>query len=610
MTKISSIFHSVKKYVIAHKVISGIVSIALIYSVYWVYGYYSNIKATETRYVLSQVSTSTVLSTVTGTGQITVSNQLDVKSKVSGEVLSVYVSPGDKVNAGDLMMHLDSTDAEKTLRDAKISLQSAQIALQKLVAPADNLTLLQAQNNVSKANQTKVDAVSALAKSYDDGFNITANTFLDLPNVMSGLQSILYSSTQGLSTGGQWNIDYYATVAALYDSRATGYKDDTDAKYQAAFSAYNQNYTDFKASSRFSGATTTENLINETYNTTKLIAEAVKSSTNLIQFYQDQLTAHNLKSVSQVTTALSNLNNYTSLTNSDLLNLFGAKSSIQNNKDSVINADQQIAESNISLTKTETGADPLDIQTNKLSLLQRQNAVDDAQTNIYNYYIRAPFSGIIAAVNFKKMETVGSGSAVVTLISDEKFAQTTLNEVDASKVKVGDKATLTFDAIDGLTISGSVAEIDPLGTVSQGVVTYNVKIKMDTQDDRIKSGMSFSATIITDTAIGVLTVPASAVKTNGSGSYVQVFNQNDLNGVDMATAMSNTGIPMNVTPGQKTVMVGLSDDTSVEIKSGLNGGDYVISKTITASKTTTKATTATSLLGGTRTGGGGTFRAN
>ena len=100
------------------------------------------------------------------------------------------------------------------------------------------------------------------------------------------------------------------------------------------------------------------------------------------------------------------------------------------------------------------------------------------------------------------------------LITKQKIAEISLNEVDAAKVKVGQKVTLTFDAIDGLSITGEVSEIDALGTVSQGVVTYGVKIAFDTQDERVKSGMSVSAAIITDVKQNVLLVPNAAVKSN------------------------------------------------------------------------------------------------
>ncbi|MDD5433706.1 MAG: hypothetical protein PHE77_03610, partial [Candidatus Pacebacteria bacterium] len=61
------------------------------------------------------------------------------------------------------------------------------------------------------------------------------------------------------------------------------------------------------------------------------------------------------------------------------------------------------------------------------------------------------------------------------------MAEISLNEVDVAKVKIGQRAIITFDAIDELEITGKVEDVDTIGTVSQGVVSYNVKIIFDTQ---------------------------------------------------------------------------------------------------------------------------------
>lgn len=155
------------------------------------------------------------------------------------------------------------------------------------------------------------------------------------------------------------------------------------------------------------------------------------------------------------------------------------------------------------------------------------------------------------------------------------MAEISLNEVDVAKVKVGQKVTLTFDAISDLTIAGDVSEIDTIGTVTQGVVYYNVEIVFNTQDSRVKPGMSVSSAIITDMKQDVLLVPNSAVKSDNSGQqYVQMLQNN---------------VPVN-----QTVETGFSNDTMTEITSGLKEGDKVVTQTITASTATTATTQTTS----------------
>ena len=135
-----------------------------------------------------------------------------------------------------------------------------------------------------------------------------------------------------------------------------------------------------------------------------------------------------------------------------------------------------------------------------------------------------------------------------------------------------------------------MVEVDLVGTVTQGVVNYNVKIAFDTQDDRVKSGMSVSASIITQTKQDVIVVPNSAVKIQNGAHYVEVVDKN-------TAATDNQGVALSTTPTQQAVEVGISDDTSTEITSGLSEGDKVVTKTISGTATTATTNSAPSLFG-------------
>ena len=292
-------------------------------------------------------------------------------------------------------------------------------------------------------------------------------------------------------------------------------------------------------------------------------------------------------------TQLSTINSDLSKMNSDVSSLLSLQNTIKSDKDAISNSD-------------------LDLQSQQLSLQNSKNSLQDAKDALANYYIYAPFSGVIGAVNVQKGDTISSGTSAITFITQKDITSISLSETDIPKIKLGQKAVLTFDAIDGLTIAGQVSEIDTIGTVSQGVVNYNVKITFDTQDDRIKPGMSISANIITDTQQNVLTVPNSAVKSKNGLNYVLVLNQKE----DLTSSSASQGFVSAVAPTQKTVQIGSADSTNTEITSGLSEGDQVVVRTISssataittssASKTTTSATR--SLMGGGGGLGGGAGR--
>jgi len=123
------------------------------------------------------------------------------------------------------------------------------------------------------------------------------------------------------------------------------------------------------------------------------------------------------------------------------------------------------------------------------------------------------------------------------------------------------------------------------------VVSYNIKIIFDTQDDRVRPGMSVTASIITDVRQDVLMVPNAAVKSQGSTNYVEVLANEPATNQLSASALSSSGVASTTLPKQQTVEVGLSNDSMTEITGNFQVGDQVVTRTITP--TTNQNQTAT-----------------
>lgn len=559
---------------------------------YWWYRA-NSLKNVPPQYVLSPVEKGTLTVFVSGSGQVSASNQLDVKPEVSGTVLRVMVTDGAEVKRGALLAELNASDANKAVRDAELNLESAKLTLKKLVQPADNLSVIQSENALAQARLTKQSASDDLIKTYDSGFNTVSNAFLDLPTIITGLHDLLYGNS--FATG-QWNMDYYVNAVTNYDDKVKIYRDDAAASYQVARAAYDKNFIDFKSINRTSDNAAITATINETYATAQSIGEAIKSASDLIQFYEDRLTERSVKPSAVADAALTSLGGFTGKINTHLSNLLTIKQTIQSDTDAIVSADRTINEKTASLAKLTAGPDPLDVQSQELAVRQRQAAYDDARAKLADYFIRAPMDGIVAKVGVKNSDQAGASTIIATIITPQKVAEISLNEVDVAKIKTGQKVTLTFDAIEDLNLTGIVSEIESIGTVSQGVVSYSVKIISDTQDVRVKPGMSVSANIITEVKQDTLIVPNSAIKTQGNQSYVEM-----LDSVTPAAAGSQ-GVTSPTAPRRQPVQVGISNDTETEIISGLAEGDQVVTRTIGAVATKTTTQSAPSLF---PTGGGG-----
>ncbi len=136
-----------------HKIIFLIVLTALIGGGYFFYQKSTRTQA-DVSYVTAAAAKGILISAISGTGQVSASNQVDVSPKVSGTVVAVNLKNGQEVKEGDLLARIDSRDAIAKVNEAKSSLETAELDLEELLAPADNYTLMQAENSVADAQDS------------------------------------------------------------------------------------------------------------------------------------------------------------------------------------------------------------------------------------------------------------------------------------------------------------------------------------------------------------------------------------------------------------------------------------------------------------------------
>ena len=571
------------------KISAGFIVISLIAVSYFVF---RDDGSAETRYVFASVEKGTIISSITGSGQVSVSNQVDVKPKVSGDVIYVGVKNGQEVRAGQFLVQFDSTDARKAVSDAEIALANAKIQLEKLLLNQDD-GAAGMEKNVENARKN-------LDRAYQNALNTISTIFLDWPDTVDDLSDVLYEDNIGWTN--QQNIGAYQNLVDYRyspDMRMYVYSAETD--FGNAEAAYRANFNDYKALGHDPSVVEIEKILEQTSATAKLISYALKSELNLLDYVVNGLRRQEGRTVPpQITSFQSTLGSRVGQLNNNTTSLANIEDSIDDNKEA-------IAENQKDLEFNEKYG-PYDVADQENSVKQRELALVDAKNNLTKHNVYAPFAGTIAEVNVNRGDSVSGSTTVATLISQHQIVEISLNEIDIANVKIGQKATITFDAVEGLTITGEILEVDSLGTVSQGVVTYGITIGFDTQDEKVKPGMTASAAIITDAKQNVLIIPNSAVKSAGGANYVEVpgivSNASQL----LANVANSTGIALDVPPQQKTVEIGVANDSFTEIISGLQEGDVIITRTVTAPSTQT-TTQGNSLfpVGGTRsnTGGGG-----
>jgi len=515
--------------------------------------------AVQTKYVTGTVQKTTLIKGIDSTGQVAQLNKLDIKATGSGLITSLPIKQGQLVKKGQVIAVIDQRSNYVSLAQAKASRANAQANYDKLLAGATNEDIQLAQLAVKSAELSLSNALQTYQTTKQQQEIAIKNSRATILN--SALTAVAPSNNLTTAT---------VTVAGSYTGTDEGQYKIT--LYQGGDSVH---YL-------VSGLENTERTITPglaqplgtrgltiTFGTTGTL---VPGSTWVVNLPNTQATNY-----------ASNLNAYESALISQTQALYSAEAAITSAKNSL---EQQ----KVQLALKIAAAAPADVN---LSYSQVQIAaaqVAAAQAAISANVLTAPFDGQIAAVNLQVGEQ--ASGVIATLITNQKIATLSLNEVDITKIAIGNKATLSFDAIEGLTISGEIAQIDTLGTVAQGVVNYVVKIAFDTQDTRVKPGMSANASIILEAKPDVLAVPSSAVKNDSTGTYIQ--------------QLDTAGVPKNI-----PVTVGLTTDTQTEILSGIQEGDAIITQTIkidpkaatTAPKSTNPFSAAT---GGAGRGVGGT----
>lgn len=183
--------------------------------------------------------------------------------------------------------------------------------------------------------------------------------------------------------------------------------------------------------------------------------------------------------------------------------------------------------------------------------------------------ITAPQAGTISNLTIAKgLQTSSESTRVATVSREGKpIVSVNISEIDVPAIQIGQKATVTFDSIEGKTFTGNVVAIDKLGNSTSGVTSYPALIELDTAPEAILPNMAATANIVTASKTAVLVVPTSAI--------------NEVNGQQTVTVIKD-GNQINT-----AVETGISSDTEIEIISGLTEGDEIVTGTVSLNQDVT-----------------------
>jgi HlyD family secretion protein len=266
----------------------------------------------------------------------------------------------------------------------------------------------------------------------------------------------------------------------------------------------------------------------------------------------------------------------------------------------------------------DTNTDNNNIANQNIAIQQAQATLNNDNTTLSKENMIAPISGTLENVTNQNGDTVQSGKTLGTIMDLSKLeVVVAVDELDISKVHVGQKSNITFNAIADKNYTGTVASIPDSGTNTNNVTNYNVVVTLD-DSTGLKIGMNGNVTINVQTKNNVVMVPSAAIITRNGQKYVMEpsssnkssSSQNGSNsyGGGKSGSSSYGGSKSGQSAGKLVqVQTGISNQNYVEITSGLNAGQQILIQLPSVSSSTSSSKSGGYGGGGMGGYGGGGF---
>jgi multidrug efflux pump subunit AcrA (membrane-fusion protein) len=537
--------------------------------------------AAATTQTVATAKRGVVLQSVTSTGNLEASADLSLSFQQAGAVTKIFVEPGDHVRAQQALAQVENGPQKMALASAQASLVSAQANLAALQRGETAVERQADASGAASAAQSVAAAQLGLVQAQQNATGNVAKYQQAIDQAQTALDSVNADVLSAQTDLNQANIALTA-LQRTYDPSRSGAE-----SIAATLTRYQLDQV---------------NCANHAADPSFHPGDGVTCSqvANLLSFAKGVQTAQSVltQAQSQQTSAQA------SLASADQAKSSGTiqdQQAIQNAQLQLTSAQDQYSSTIVGNAVKQQPPKPEALAQAQAAIVSAQAQVSTARKNLDDTTLRAPVAGVVAAVNGQVGQQSGSGSSSATSSSTSASSSSSsstssssgsgfidltdvklldvkvgFTESDAPKVKVGQKATITLDALPGQTFNGTVVELDTDSTLVSNVVTYYAKVSFDSAAAGVKPGMTASVTVVLDKRDDAITLPTSAVATTGTSQTVTV----------KAKDGSESARP---------IQIGLRGDNAVEITSGLQVGDQVV---ITS-------TASTSGGGGFVPGGGG-----
>ncbi len=214
-----------------------------------------------------------------------------------------------------------------------------------------------------------------------------------------------------------------------------------------------------------------------------------------------------------------------------------------------------LAQAELKLALTKEPYRQIDFEAARTAIAQAEAALEMTNIQLGEVVIKAPFDGIIAKLNISQGSRVSAQTVVAQFLSKNMQVSLNVPESMINQVKTGQSAALQLTAYPGQNFPGEVTSIAP--TVAKDTRTFEVKVTPTQGDELLRSGMYANVSILVQEKKNTLVAPQAAVTTKNNQSIVYVVKSDN-------------------TVEQRPVTIGLTDNERIEILSGAQAGEQVV----------------------------------
>ena len=541
---------------------------------FFVFGKGKNNKTEEQKYTEAQAERMDITETIEQSGVIEPLDRYEITSLVKGEIISSPYEEGDYVEEGATLYQIDDEDAQLNIEKTQNSIERSRMSLEETSDDISKLSIYaNASGKLSEFTMKMGDTVSGVIGKITNTDNLT----VDIPFSAADFDKI--------SVGNSVTI-----TSALYMTSMSGR---VSHKYDATAGTGND-------------GSVLKNIEIEIPNPGSLAEGTTFAATVNTPYGTVSSAGSGTIGGGTVTTLKADVS--------------GTVSYIAVKDGDYVKKGQLIAKlTSDSLTNSQR-SNQLNLKDSELSLKSSQKSLDD-------YNITSPISGTVITKNSKAGDKIDNSNSqtvmmVVADMSKVKFT-ITVDELDITKIALGQTAVVDADALPEETYEAKVTSIAGEGTsTGDGVTTFKVELTID-EPGNLRSGMNVNANIVIEEAKDVIGIPEEALmNTKGSTAKVLVksdkaASKNDKSNAEGGDADKAKGksasagsIPANadaksgsnkgtnsaptgdsgkgsggapaggnaVPDGyeMRDITVGISDGTNIEVVSGLSEGETII----------------------------------